>query len=1018
MSFAGTAQHRIAFFLAALVHCLIIFNPSFLSAEEPAAHKIGVMASRGKNQCLKQWQHTALYLTDKLPGASFTIVPLDFEEIDAAVKDRRIDFIITDPAMYVDLEIRYRAQRIATLENLLFDKSVTVYGGVIFTRSDRKDITRLEDLKHKRFMAANKDSFGGWLAGWRELKEHGINPERDFKELKFAGTQDAVVRAVKSGEVDAGTVRTDMLERMALEGKIDFKEFRVLNEDDAEQQKADVPFSYSTDLYPEWPFAKLQHTPADLAEKVCIALFSIQPDDLAAVTGTYSGWTVSLSYQMVHECLKELRYGPYKDFGKIPFKDVLKKYWLLILGILIVLIIQAFIINYILRLNRKLRQSQLAITNEHEKLRESEQKFRSIIEESVEGIILSDEQGSIIEWNRSLEQISGLKPDEVMGRPIWDVQFQMALEENKTSAAYERLKTMLTGLLNTGRASLAYKPVDWNIQHPDGMQRIIQSLTFPIKTSRGFMVAGFVLDITARKQAEQKLLETKNYLDNIINSSLDAILAGDMTACITQCNQAFLDLTGYTEDEVIGKSAHELIPIVGETYESTTGEMLQITEDFYNATIKQISQLRETGKTTNWETYYLSRDKKVIPVEQSIFSLTDKRGNRIGSASIIRDITERKKTEKKLMETKNYLENIIENSQDAIVMNDATGCIARCNKYFYNMLGYGKDEVIGRYQYEFAPMAEGTYESSTGKTIDINSAFAEEAQQAMATLLETGRVSNWQTYLMHKNKKLLPAEVNIVMLYDDKGNKIGYVGINRDITERKKAEQQLIETKDYLENIIKNSWDAIVIGDNTGRLTKCNRYFLNLIGYTEDEVIGRNMYEFAPTSDGLYESLDGGTVTIDEAFFKQGRDSIATLFENGNIANWQTYLISKSKKLIPVEENIVLLFDNAGNRIGSVGTLRDITERRRIENERERLIAELQEALVQVKTLSGFIPICSSCKKVRNDSGYWEQVEAYISTRSEAEFTHSICPDCAKKLYPEIYKELHPELYKDRGVGK
>ena len=180
---------------------------------------------------------------------------------------------------------------------------------------------------------------------------------------------------------------------------------------------------------------------------------------------------------------------------------------------------------------------------------------------------------------------------------------------------------------------------------------------------------------------------------------------------------------------------------------------------------------------------------------------------------------------------------------------------------------------------------------------------------------------------------------------------------------------------------------------------------MNLVGYTEDEVVGRYVYDFSPATDGMYESSAGDTVTIDEAFFKQAREAITTMIENGNVANWQTYLISKSQKVIPVEENIVLLFDNAGNRIGAVGTSRDITERRRIENERERLIAELQKALVQVKTLSGFIPICSSCKKVRNDSGYWEQVEAYISTRSEAEFSHSICPDCARKLYPEIYKD-------------
>ncbi len=84
---------------------------------------------------------------------------------------------------------------------------------------------------------------------------------------------------------------------------------------------------------------------------------------------------------------------------------------------------------------------------------------------------------------------------------------------------------------------------------------------------------------------------------------------------------------------------------------------------------------------------------------------------------------------------------------------------------------------------------------------------------------------------------------------------------------------------------------------------------------------------------------------------------------------------------------------------------RDITRRIELEQERERLIAELQEALASIKTLKGMLPICSSCKKVRDDNGYWNQIEAYVSEHTEAEFTHGICPECAKKLYPKHYKD-------------
>ena len=81
---------------------------------------------------------------------------------------------------------------------------------------------------------------------------------------------------------------------------------------------------------------------------------------------------------------------------------------------------------------------------------------------------------------------------------------------------------------------------------------------------------------------------------------------------------------------------------------------------------------------------------------------------------------------------------------------------------------------------------------------------------------------------------------------------------------------------------------------------------------------------------------------------------------------------------------------------------RDITERKQAEASRQKLIQELQNALAEVKTLSGLLPICASCKNIRDDKGYWNQIESYIRNHSEAEFSHSICPECVTKLYPEL----------------
>jgi FixJ family two-component response regulator len=83
----------------------------------------------------------------------------------------------------------------------------------------------------------------------------------------------------------------------------------------------------------------------------------------------------------------------------------------------------------------------------------------------------------------------------------------------------------------------------------------------------------------------------------------------------------------------------------------------------------------------------------------------------------------------------------------------------------------------------------------------------------------------------------------------------------------------------------------------------------------------------------------------------------------------------------------------------------EIVQRKKAEEEREKVIRELQQALTEVKTLSGLLPICASCKKIRDDKGYWNQIEVYIREHSRAEFSHGLCPDCARKLYPEYFKE-------------
>ncbi len=318
---------------------------------------IGVLAFRGPERSVKRWGPTADYLTGSIACCSFNIVPLDLNRIDAAVATRQVDFILTNPGNYVDLEARYGISRIATLRNLGEGRPVTVFGAVIFTRADRSDINTLEDLKGKSFLAVSPEAFGGFQMAWMELQDIGIDPFRDFRALQYAGfPQDDIVYAVRDGVVDAGTVRTDILERMAKEGKTDIGLFKALNRRSA----PNFPFLHSTRLYPEWPFAKLRHTPHDLAQQVAIALLTLPSDSAVARAGTYAGWTIPLDYGSVHAVFQSLAIGPYEEMGRITLSGVINKYWYWFVVVALAMSLMFGVSAYVMRARaqERLRQRQ------------------------------------------------------------------------------------------------------------------------------------------------------------------------------------------------------------------------------------------------------------------------------------------------------------------------------------------------------------------------------------------------------------------------------------------------------------------------------------------------------------------------------------------------------------------------------------------------------------------------------------------------------------------------------------
>jgi two-component system sensor histidine kinase TtrS len=375
--------------------------------------KVGVLALRGKDICLKLWEPTAVFLTLNIPEYKFKVVPLAYSEINDSVKNKKVDFILVNSSIYVTLEMDYNVSRIASMEKSYKGNYYNEYGGIIFCLRSNKSINKLADLKGRSFIASDETSFGGWQMAWRLLLQNNINPYRDFSSVQFGGNNDAAVMAVKTGKADAGTVTTGILESMISEGRVNLEDFRIINR--IEYPTRRFPLLCSTQLYPEWPFAALPHVPHGLGEKVMVALTQMKPEEDAAAAAGIAGWSAPLNYNPVNECLKELRIGPYADYGKITIAALWKEYrvWF-ITGFVFFCMVLLFSI-YAYKVNCRLRSFAARIEHELAERKRAEEEIRQIFNTAGDGMRVVGHNHKIIEVNEQYLTMSGFPRNEVIG---------------------------------------------------------------------------------------------------------------------------------------------------------------------------------------------------------------------------------------------------------------------------------------------------------------------------------------------------------------------------------------------------------------------------------------------------------------------------------------------------------------------------------------------------------------------------------------------------------------------------
>lgn len=452
--------------------------------------QIGVLAFSGKDYALSSWQPTVDYLNKEITEHQFSLVavePSNIEQLEQLVKQRQIDFVITQPVTFIELQVKYSASSVLTLVD---ESQSDKFGSVIFVQSG-SPIQQLSDVKGKTIAGANPKGLGGWLIGYNELINQGVG---DFDESKvsFLGVQENIVNAVLAGSVDVGIVRTGVLERLANAQAINLSDLKVLNA----KHVSDFPYLLSTDLYPEWALVKSSHTPKTIAKKVASALLSMAPNSEAAKARGYWEWVTPVDYQPIRELMQKLRVGVYQDYGKVSLLQYVKDNLVLSSLLLTVLIILAVTGLLVLKLNKRLKAVNYFV----------EQQNNMILDSVSEGIYGVDLNGNCTFINRALTQLTGWRKSDMLGK----FQHEILHHTHADGSPHLSKDCPVYQTFVDGEAKYIKRDVFWK---KNGERIFVEYNATPIKDKFDKIVGSVVVFRDTTQQVQQQEAQQKHQRD-------------------------------------------------------------------------------------------------------------------------------------------------------------------------------------------------------------------------------------------------------------------------------------------------------------------------------------------------------------------------------------------------------------------------------------------------------------------------------------------------------------------------
>jgi PAS domain S-box-containing protein len=572
----------------------------------------------------------------------------------------------------------------------------------------------------------------------------------------------------------------------------------------------------------------------------------------------------------------------------------------------------------------------------------SQERFRNIVELATEGVLVMDEHEKISYVNERMAAMLSCACTELVGRPVASIMVPEEREDHARVVEQRR----------RGESSTYERRMQCKNGRVIDLMVSARALTHADGSFGGSFA--MITDITAQKEAEQALKDSEARYRLLFEQLLDPVYvhhclhAPDHETYILEANRAACELLGYTLEE-----------------------MRQLRPEDLDADIDHSNQIDESvmdllaGHPVVFSRRHRAKSGKIIPVE--IHARTMEYKSETVIISVVRDIRHRLEAEEELKHSEQRFRRMFESHvRPMMLIEPRTGQIIDANAAAQHYYGYSREDFLRM------------------DISDINMLPPEEVATARQRVSEDDCT---HFIFPHRlaNGEIRTVEVSVSQI--EVGGQPLLFSIMNDITEREYAMEMLRASEVKFRSLL----DVAPIGIGLVRdreVQWTNRAMQEMLCYPSEALDGQSARMLYPT---------------EEEFITTGQSYLQAIDKTGH-GIFETRWVRSNGAILDIVLTTSLI-NPLDSTQGVIFTATDITQRKLTEADRDRLIADLRQSLTQIRTLSGLLPICANCKKIRNDTGYWQQIEGYIQEHSTAQFSHSICPECVSKLYPDYKAE-------------